>query len=44
MKLSARNQIMGFVQSVTLGNGMVEVIVDIGGNEVLSTEVMLATN
>jgi len=29
---------------VTLGNGMVEVIVDIGGNEVLSTEVMLATN
>jgi molybdopterin-binding protein len=44
MKLSARNQIMGFVQSVKLGNGMVEVIVDIGGNEVLSTEVMLATN
>jgi len=44
MKLSARNQIMGFVQSVKLGNVMVEVIVDIGGNEVLSTEVMLATD
>ena len=31
MKLSARNQIMGFVKSVTLGNVMAEVIVDIGG-------------
>ena len=44
MKLSARNQIMGFLKSVKLGNVMAEVIVDIGGNEVLSTEVMLATN
>ena len=36
MQLSARNQIQGFVKSVTLGNVMAEVIVDIGGNEVVS--------
>jgi molybdopterin-binding protein len=28
MKLSARNQILGFVKSVTLGNVMAEVVVE----------------
>ena len=37
MRLSARNQIMGFVKSVKLGNVMAEVVVDIGGNEVVAT-------
>ena len=36
MKLSARNQIKGLVKSVKLGNVMAEVVVDIGGNEVVS--------
>jgi molybdopterin-binding protein len=36
MKLSARNQIKGVVKSVKLGNVMAEVVVDIGGNEVVS--------
>ena len=36
MKLSARNQIQGFVKSVTLGNVMAEVVVDIGGNELVA--------
>jgi molybdopterin-binding protein len=34
MKLSARNQLRGVVKSVTLGNVMAEVVVDVGGNEV----------
>jgi molybdopterin-binding protein len=36
MKLSARNQIQGFVKAMTLGNVMAEVVVDIGGNEVVA--------
>ena len=36
MNLSARNQIMGFVKSVKLGNVMAEVVVDIGGNEMVA--------
>ena len=36
MKLSARNQIKGVVKSVKLGNVMAEVVVNIGGNEVVS--------
>jgi molybdopterin-binding protein len=36
MKLSARNQIPGFVKSVTLANVMAEVVVDIGGNEMVA--------
>jgi molybdopterin-binding protein len=37
MRLSARNQIAGTVTSVTFGNVMCEVVVDIGGgNEMVS--------
>ena len=36
MKLSARNQLPGVVKSVTLGNVMAEVAVDVGGNEVVA--------
>jgi molybdopterin-binding protein len=36
MKLSARNQLPGVVKSVTLGNVMAEVTVDVGGNEVVA--------
>ena len=36
MNLSARNQIMGVVKSVKLGGVMAEVVVDIGGNEVVA--------
>jgi molybdopterin-binding protein len=36
MKLSARNQIKGVLKSVKLGNVMAEVVVGIGGNEVVS--------
>jgi len=34
--LSARNQLKGTVKSVKLGNVMAEVIVDVGGIEVVS--------
>ena len=37
MKLSARNQLRGAVKSVTLGNVMAEVVVDVGANEVTAT-------
>jgi len=37
MALSARNQITGTVQSVVLGTVMAEVIIDIGGQEIVST-------
>ena len=36
MKLSARNQLPGVPQAVTLGNVMAEVTVDVGGNEVVA--------
>ncbi len=36
MKLSARNQLPGVVKSVKLGNVMAEVVVDVGGNEVVA--------
>jgi molybdopterin-binding protein len=36
MKLSARNQLPGVVKSVRLGNVMAEVVVDVGGNEVVA--------
>jgi molybdate transport system regulatory protein len=34
LKISARNQLPGVVKSVTLGNVMAEVIVDVAGSEV----------
>lgn len=34
--LSARNQLEGIVKSVKLGNVMAEVVVDVGGMEVVS--------
>jgi molybdopterin-binding protein len=37
MALSARNQISGTVKSVVLGTVMAEVVVDIGGQEIVST-------
>jgi len=36
MELSARNHLKGTVTSVKLGNVMAEVVVDIGGQEVVS--------
>ena len=36
MELSARNQLRGTVKSVTLGNVMAEVVVDVGGQEIAS--------
>ncbi len=36
MELSARNQLKGTVKSVKLGSIMAEVIVDVGGQEVVS--------
>jgi molybdopterin-binding protein len=34
--LSARNQLQGTVRSVELGTIMAEVVVDVGGNEIVS--------
>jgi molybdopterin-binding protein len=34
--LSARNQLQGTVRSVKLGTIMAEVVVDVGGNEIVS--------
>ena len=36
MEISARNQLHGTVKTVTLGTVMAEVVVDIGGQEVVS--------
>ena len=36
MEISARNQLPGTVRSVTLGNVMAEVVVDVAGYEVVS--------
>ncbi|HVD58994.1 MAG TPA: TOBE domain-containing protein [Thermoleophilaceae bacterium] len=36
MRLSARNQLRGTVKSVTLGNVMAEVVVDVGDQEIAS--------
>jgi ABC-type molybdate transport system ATPase subunit len=36
MKLSARNQLSGTVKSVSLGNVMAEVVVDVAGAEIVS--------
>ena len=36
MELSARNQLPGTVKSVKTGSVMAEVVVDIGGNEIVA--------
>jgi molybdopterin-binding protein len=36
MQLSTRNQLKGTVKSVELGGIMAEVVVDVGGNEVVA--------
>ena len=36
MELSSRNQLQGTVKSVTLGNVMAEVVVDMNGQEIVS--------
>jgi molybdopterin-binding protein len=36
MQLSARNQLKGTVKTVKLGAIMAEVVVDVGGNEIVS--------
>jgi len=36
MQLSARNQLKGTVKSVKTGSIMAEVVVDVGGNEIVS--------
>jgi molybdopterin-binding protein len=36
MRLSTRNQLAGTVKSVRTGNVMAEVVVDVGGQEVVS--------
>jgi molybdopterin-binding protein len=36
MELSTRNQLPGTVKSVALGGIMAEVVVDIGGNEIVA--------
>ncbi len=37
MEISARNNLRGTIKSVELGDIMAEVIVDVGGQEVVST-------
>ena len=36
MQISARNQLAGTIQSITLGMVTAEVVVDVAGNEVVS--------
>ena len=36
MELSARNQLRGTIRSVNLGTIMAEVVVDVGGQEIVS--------
>jgi len=36
MEISARNQLQGTVKTVTLGTVMAEVVVDIGGGEIVA--------
>jgi molybdopterin-binding protein len=36
MELSARNQLSGTVKSVKLGTIMAEVVVDVGGNDIVA--------
>jgi len=36
MQISARNQLKGTVTSVTAGNVMAEVVVDVGGQEIVA--------
>ena len=36
MQLSARNQLKGTVKTVKLGAIMAEVVIDVGGNEIVS--------
>lgn len=36
MRLSARNQLRGTVKSIALGGIMAEVVVDVGGNEMVA--------
>jgi molybdopterin-binding protein len=36
MKISARNQLRGTVKSITLGNVMAEVVVEVGETEIVS--------
>jgi len=36
MDLSARNQLRGTVKQITLGDIMAEVVIDVGGQEVVS--------
>jgi molybdopterin-binding protein len=36
MELSARNQLRGTVNSVALGEIMAEVVVDVGGNQIVA--------
>ena len=36
MALSARNQLRGTVKNITLGSVMAEVVIDVGGNEVVA--------
>lgn len=36
MEISARNQLTGTVKTITLGTVMAEVVVDVGGQEVVS--------
>lgn len=42
MKLSARNQLSGTVKSVSLGNVMSEVVVDVAGAEIVSVVTRLS--
>jgi molybdopterin-binding protein len=36
MEISARNQLPGRVRSVTLGSVMAEIVVDVGGQEIVA--------
>lgn len=36
MEISARNQLPGTIKSITLGNVMAEVVVDVAGHEVVA--------